>query len=118
MLGYGVIGGMLLMGGLASTYARNAAASDDTVQTADARGGQAADVTAGQGFFRRACNKCHPNGGEDVGPSILNKNIDEAKMIKAIRSGSGRMRAISVTKLPDANLPALMAYLRSIHAVR
>jgi len=28
------------------------------------------------------------------------------------------MRPINLTKLPDASMPALMAYLRSIHAVR
>ena len=118
LLGYGVIGGMVLLGAIAGTYARPAVASDEGVRSVGVRGAQAADVAAGQVAFRRACNRCHPNGNEDVGPSILNKNLDEPRMVKAIRVGRGRMRPINLTKLPEASMPALMAYLRSIHAVR
>ena len=118
LFGYGLIGGMVMLGAIAGTYARPAAASDVSVQVSDERGAQAADVAAGQAAFRRACNRCHPNGERDVGPSILNKNFDESKMQKVIRSGTGRMRAINLTKLPDASIPSLMAYLRTIHAVR
>ncbi len=117
ILGYFVVGGMMF-GGVA-THAGRAAASE-RARAADVRAAQAADAAPpdGQAVFRRACNRCHPNGREDVGPTILNKNFDEAKMVKAIRTGTGRMRAISLTKLPEANMPALMAYLRTLHAVR
>lgn len=116
-IGYVVLSALML-GGVA-TYARQAAASE-RAQLAVARRAQAADagVPDGPAVFRRACNRCHPNGRRDVGPEILNKNLAEARMVKAIRAGTGRMRAISLTKLPEANMPALMAYLRSIHAVR
>jgi len=47
-----------------------------------------------------------------------NFNTSAGLMVKQIRQGSGRMRAIPPSKLPEAAMPALMAYLRSIHAVR
>ena len=75
-------------------------------------------VPTGVAIFDRACGRCHPHGEEDIGPRIRNKNFDEARAVKQIRQGVGRMRPISLTKLPEANMPALIAYLRSIHTVR
>ena len=76
------------------------------------------DLARGRHVYDRACGRCHPGGEEDVGPRLMNKNFDEARMVKQVRQGVGRMRPVPPTKLPEANMPALMAYLRSIHAVR
>lgn len=68
--------------------------------------------------FNRACGRCHPQGGEDIGPDLHNKNLTTEAMTKVIREGTKRMRAIPPTKLSDADLPRVLAFLRSIHAVR
>lgn len=68
--------------------------------------------------FNRACGRCHPHGDEDTGPALRDKNLSVEAMTKVIREGTKRMRAIPPTKLSDADLPRVMAFLRSIHAVR
>ena len=88
-----------------------------TVSGLPSAAAQQAPVT-GERQFNRACGRCHPHGGEDDGPSILNKNVSEERMTKQIREGSKRMKAIPPTKLSDADLTQVMVYLRSIHAVR
>ena len=70
--------------------------------------------------YRRACGRCHsdPYEDEDTGPNIHNKNLTVEAMTKVIREGTKRMRAIPPTKLSDADLPRVIAFLRTIHAVR
>jgi mono/diheme cytochrome c family protein len=76
-------------------------------------------VAVGRRVFQRTCNRCHPGGGtqRDTGPVLANQPRTEARMRQQIREGAGTMRAISTTRLPDSDMPALLAYLRSIHAV-
>lgn len=120
---FGITGAFILAGALSASVTRPAVASDvtDTAQI----GAQTPqptpageDLARGRRVFDRACGRCHPGGEEDVGPRLVNKNLDEARIIKQVREGVGRMRPIPLTKLPEANMPALMAYLRSIHTVR
>ena len=49
---------------------------------------------------------------------LMNKNLAQTKMVDQIRHGTGRMRAISLTKLPEAQMPALLTYLRTLHALQ
>ena len=77
-----------------------------------------AQAAEGVPQFNRACGRCHPHGDEDTGPAIHDKNLSVEAMTKAIRQGTKRMRAITPTKLTDADLEHVMAYLRTIHAVR
>lgn len=72
----------------------------------------------GRPQFNRACGRCHPNGEEDTGPAIRNKNKSVEEMTKIIRQGSGKMRAIGANKLSDADLAKVMNYLRTLRAVR
>jgi len=66
--------------------------------------------------LNRACGNCHePDDREGPNPG---KNWAEARMRAQIRQGRGRMRAIPVARLSDADLDALIAYLRSTHAVQ
>ena len=115
----GVVGAVVL----AAAVSRPAAAVADpqpapggAQRAAPATGGDL--LTVGRQRFNRACGRCHPGGREDIGPSLLGKNWAEDRMTRQIRRGGGRMRPINPNKLPNADLPALMAYLRSIHAVR
>ena len=100
-----------LIAGTASVAAQTPAASHPPAAAAN-------PLAQGQAAFRRTCNRCHPNGERDIGPRLIGKNLAEARTREIIRHGTGRMRAITPARLPDAQLPALMVYLRSIHAVQ
>jgi mono/diheme cytochrome c family protein len=86
--------------------------------TGDAALAQNGAVAQGRAAFQRVCNRCHPNGEEDIGPRLINLGWSEARVRRQVRSGHGRMRAISVRRLPDPELDALIAYLRTIGTVR
>jgi mono/diheme cytochrome c family protein len=68
--------------------------------------------------FNRVCGRCHPDGNEDDGPDLHNKNLSVEAMTKVVRQGTKHMRPIRPTKLTDADLARVMVFLRSIHAVR
>lgn len=124
---FGAISVLIAAGLVAATVTRPATASagsSGTNQHAQ-QGAQVpaptpagADLARGRQVYDRSCGRCHPGGEEDVGPRLVNKNLEWPRMQKQIREGVGRMRPVSLTKLPDANLPALQVYLRSIHALR
>jgi mono/diheme cytochrome c family protein len=103
---FGVLGALTVAG----------AVMVSTPQSAEAQ--QAPAAANGRPQYNRACGRCHPNGGEDTGPDIHNKNKSVEEMTKIIRSGTGKMRAIGANKLSDADLSKVMNYLRTIHAVR
>jgi mono/diheme cytochrome c family protein len=77
-----------------------------------------AQAAEGVPQFNRACGRCHPHGDEDTGPDIHGKNLSVEAMTKVIRQGTNKMRAITPTKLTDADLEHVIAYLRTIRAVR
>jgi cytochrome c5 len=67
----------------------------------------------GRQVFSNTCMLCH-----DLGPRIAGLGWTQARMERQIRRGGKRMSAISIEKLPNSKLHALMAYLRTIGAVR
>ncbi|MBI5517380.1 MAG: cytochrome c [Deltaproteobacteria bacterium] len=71
-------------------------------------------------IFTRACGRCHPNGDEDVGPSIKNKRLTKARITQLIRRGTsnGRMKAITPAKLSNPDLTKMLGFLRTIRAMR
>jgi cytochrome c5 len=75
-------------------------------------------LAVGRQRYDRVCGRCHPGGEEDVGPRLRDLNWAEDRMVRTIREGTGRMRPIAPSKLPDADMPALMTFLRSMRAVR
>ncbi len=90
-----------------------------STQTQPRSGGQGDEhVERGRAVFDRVCGICHPGGQSDVGPALIDKEFSVERMTKQIREGSGRMRPISTTRLPDEYLPDLMVYLASLGAVR
>jgi mono/diheme cytochrome c family protein len=76
----------------------------------------AGDAARGRTAFARVCGRCHEDGESD-GPAP-NRNLEEARMRTIVRQGSGRMRAIPTSRLSDGDLDAVIAYLRTTHAVR
>jgi mono/diheme cytochrome c family protein len=76
------------------------------------------DVAHGKEVFASFCDDCHPDGGEDVGPSLIEHPHPPAKLRQQIREGSGKMRPFSEKRLSNDDLEALLAYLDTLNAVK
>jgi mono/diheme cytochrome c family protein len=76
------------------------------------------DVEGGKELFDTRCGDCHPNGEEDVGPSLVAHAHTPAQLRQQIREGSGKMRPFPEARLSAADMEAILAYLASIHAVK
>jgi len=103
---FGVLGALIVSGAMMVSAPHPAEAQ------------QAPAAANGRPQFNRACGRCHPNGDEDTGPDLHNKNKTVDEMTTIIRSGSGKMKAIPATKLSNADLAKVMNFLRTIHTVR
>jgi mono/diheme cytochrome c family protein len=75
-------------------------------------------VQRGQRRFDKACGNCHPDGEEDLGPSIIGIRWSVPRMTKQIRNGSGKMKPISKKRLPESEMDPLMAYMSTFRAVK
>jgi mono/diheme cytochrome c family protein len=75
----------------------------------------------GQRVFERACGRCH-QGDEPSGGALADRRLTPAQMEEVIHAGSedltGIMPVVPPDQLPASDVPALRAYLRSIHAIR
>jgi mono/diheme cytochrome c family protein len=78
----------------------------------------AAKVAAGQARYEAVCGTCHPGGEEDTGPRLIGLRWTIDRMRAQIRNGSGRMRPIPPSRLSDADLDNVLAWLTTIHAVQ
>jgi mono/diheme cytochrome c family protein len=76
------------------------------------------DVAHGKEAFDNFCGDCHPDGGEDVGPSLIADPHSPGRLRKQIREGSGKMRPFSEQRLSNDDMEAILAYLASINAVK
>ncbi len=89
--------------------------------TADSPAPDPALAQAGQEVFTRACGRCH-QGDEPSGGTLANLRLTRTRMEEALHAGSEDLSAIMPVvppdQLPASDMPALRAYLRSIHAVR
>ncbi|MHB1134231.1 MAG: c-type cytochrome [Chloroflexota bacterium] len=74
-------------------------------------GGAAAN---GQAVFTTNCNGCHPGGGQGTGPSIKNSPLTEAQIKTQVRNGKGQMPPFSAAQIPDPQLDALAAYVKTL----
>ncbi|MFO0614593.1 MAG: cytochrome c [Polyangiaceae bacterium] len=83
------------------------------------------EIAAGSTAFRKACASCHDKDQHTYSfvRVLTDLKWPEARVREKIRKGSGprgdgpSMPAIGTDVLPDADLPALIAYLRSIRTV-
>jgi len=71
------------------------------------------DVAAGQARWAAACASCHENGA----PAVANLGLTPARMRQQVREGSGQMPAIGPSRVSDADLESLLAYLVTVGAV-
>ena len=76
------------------------------------------DVARGKEVFVANCDDCHPDGDEDVGPSLIADPHTPADLRKQVREGSGKMRPFPEKRVSNEDLEALLAYLASINAVK
>ena len=80
--------------------------------SAPARGPNPAE---GRKLFERNCAHCHgDNARGDEGPNLYNLRLSDAKIARRIKEGiPGEMPRFG-TKLSDADVEVLIAYLRSL----
>lgn len=78
----------------------------------------ATDADRGKELFDSRCGDCHPNGEEDVGPSLVAEPHTPARIRQQIREGSGKMRPFPEERLSQADVESILAFLASIHAVK
>lgn len=76
------------------------------------------DVAHGKEVFSSFCDDCHPDGGEDVGPSLIAKPHAPSRIRQQIREGSGKMRPFSEARLSNQDMEAILAWLGSVNAVK
>ena len=76
------------------------------------------DAAHGKEVFANFCDDCHPDGGSDVGPSLIEHPHAPARIRQQIREGSGKMRPFSEKRLSNEDMEAILAYLSSINAVK
>lgn len=73
-----------------------------------------AKVAAGQKVFMRHCHQCHPGGEAGLGPSLNEKPLPGFLMKFQVRRGLGAMPSFSEAHIGDAELDALIAYLKAL----
>ena len=76
------------------------------------------DVARGQELYSKFCDDCHPDGEEDVGPSLIADPHSPAMLRRQIREGSGKMRPFPENRISADDMEAILAYLASINAVQ
>ena len=76
------------------------------------------DAESGKAKFDDFCGDCHPDGGEDVGPSLIATPHTPAKLRQQIREGGGKMRPFSEKRLSNEDMESILAWLASVNAVK
>ena len=78
------------------------------------------DTTRGETIYRAKCANCHPS----LAPPLEDIAWDAGRIRRQVRegsnsgSGAGRMPPMSEAQLSVDNLEALLAYLKTLGAVR
>src|SRR5438045_9618956 len=72
------------------------------------------EVARGRVVFMNRCNRCHPGGEAGLGPALNDKPLPQFVTKMQIRQGLGAMPAFPATQLSDADMNAVVAYVRTI----
>jgi mono/diheme cytochrome c family protein len=75
-------------------------------------------IATGQQVFMQHCYQCHPGGAGGLAPSINDKPLPVWLMKTQVRAGLGAMPGFSKERIDDDQLDALMAYLKSLRALK
>ena len=79
---------------------------------------ESTDAEHGKTLFDDYCGDCHPDAGEDVGPSLIATPHTPARIRQQIREGSGKMRPFAEKRLSDQDVETILAWLDSVKAVK
>jgi mono/diheme cytochrome c family protein len=72
-------------------------------------------LALGHQVFETYCNQCHPGGAAGVGPALNDKKFVPGFLIKfQVRHGMGAMPKFSARRISDADLDALVSYLKAL----
>jgi mono/diheme cytochrome c family protein len=71
----------------------------------------------GREVFLRDCHACHPDGGAGLGPSIVASPLPLFLVGAQVRVGLGAMPAFHEGTLSEADLDALLAWVRILRTV-
>lgn len=75
------------------------------------------DETArGRLVFTRHCDECHPGGTAGLGPALNNKPLPGFLIRFQVRHGMGAMPSFPESRIPDAELDDLVAYVKARRA--
>jgi mono/diheme cytochrome c family protein len=69
----------------------------------------------GQVAFMEKCNRCHPGGEAGLGPALNNKPFPDFLKRFQVRHGLGVMPHFEKDQLSDAQLDAIIDYLKALH---
>jgi mono/diheme cytochrome c family protein len=70
------------------------------------------EIALGQRVYDANCSQCHPGGTQGVGPSINDKPLPRWAIRFQVRHGLGAMPSFSKEEIPDAELHAVVKYLK------
>jgi len=71
-------------------------------------------VAHGRLVFMGACHRCHPGGEAGLGPALNDKPLPEFLIKTQIRAGLGAMPAFGPERLSDADVDAVIRYMKLI----
>ena len=74
-------------------------------------------IERGRTVFMAKCNYCHPGGEAGLGPAINDKPLPAFLMKIQIRTGLGAMPAFPPSEMSEADVDAVIAYLKEIRRV-
>jgi mono/diheme cytochrome c family protein len=71
-------------------------------------------ISHGRIVFMAACHRCHPGGEAGLGPALNDKPLPEFLIKTQIRAGLGAMPAFGPERLSDADVDAVIRYMKLI----
>ena len=71
-------------------------------------------IAHGRLVFMGACHRCHPGGEAGLGPALNDKPLPEFLIKTQIRAGLGAMPAFGPERLSDADVDAVIRYMKLI----
>lgn len=72
-------------------------------------------AATGQVAFMEKCDRCHPGGEAGLGPALNDKPLPDFLKRFQVRKGLGTMPHFSHEELSDAQLDAILEYLKALH---
>jgi mono/diheme cytochrome c family protein len=72
------------------------------------------EIAEGRKIFMDHCHQCHPGGEAGLGPALNNKPLPAFAIRTQVRRGFGAMPAFHENEISEADLDALLVYLKAL----